>query len=61
MSEPRPTRRPEYFDTLYAADPDPWKFAASPYERAKYAHSARGTERECFVLRSDRGTLVKLS
>src|SRR6202046_5054927 len=36
MSEPRPTRRPEYFDALYAADPDPWKFAASPYERDKY-------------------------
>ena len=36
MSEPRPTLRPEYFDTLYTADPDPWKFATSPYERGKY-------------------------
>ena len=36
MSEPRQTLRPEYFDTLYAADPDPWKFATSPYERGKY-------------------------
>ncbi len=25
-----------YFDQLYAADPDPWHFATSAYERAKY-------------------------
>ena len=37
MSEPRQTLRPAYFDALYTADPDPWKFAASPYERDKYA------------------------
>jgi trans-aconitate methyltransferase len=37
MSESRQTLRPAYFDALYAADPDPWKFAASPYERDKYA------------------------
>jgi cyclopropane fatty-acyl-phospholipid synthase-like methyltransferase len=36
MSEPRPTLKPEYFDALYTADPDPWNFGASPYERAKY-------------------------
>jgi SAM-dependent methyltransferase len=29
--------RPETFDRLYAADPDPWRFATSPYEREKYA------------------------
>ena len=37
MSEPGQTLMPEYFDALYTADPDPWKFAASPYERDKYA------------------------
>jgi cyclopropane fatty-acyl-phospholipid synthase-like methyltransferase len=37
MSEPGETLLPEYFDALYTADPDPWKFAASPYERNKYA------------------------
>jgi trans-aconitate methyltransferase len=37
MSEPGQTLRPAYFDALYTADPDPWKFAASPYERDKYA------------------------
>ena len=28
---------PGYFDALYGADPDPWRFASSDYERAKYA------------------------
>ncbi|TNC15762.1 methyltransferase domain-containing protein [Methylobacterium terricola] len=28
---------PDYFDARYAVDPDPWNFAASPYERDKYA------------------------
>jgi cyclopropane fatty-acyl-phospholipid synthase-like methyltransferase len=37
MSEPGQTLLPEYFDALYTADPDPWKFAGSPYERDKYA------------------------
>lgn len=26
-----------YFESLYAGDPDPWRFASSPYERNKYA------------------------
>ena len=28
--------RPDYFEELYAADPDPWRFETSAYERAKY-------------------------
>lgn len=28
---------PGYFDDVYRANPDPWNFAASPYEAAKYA------------------------
>ncbi len=28
---------PGYFDALYGADPDPWRFASSDYERAKYS------------------------
>jgi SAM-dependent methyltransferase len=27
---------PQYFDQLYALDPDPWEFATNPYEAAKY-------------------------
>jgi SAM-dependent methyltransferase len=36
MSQSPPTLKPEYFDALYTADPDPWNFAASPYEQEKY-------------------------
>src|SRR5579863_8609060 len=31
-----PSLPASYFDALYAADPDPWGFAASDYERRKY-------------------------
>jgi hypothetical protein len=41
MSEPRQTLRPEYFGALDTADPDPWKFAVSPYERGKYTLTLR--------------------
>ncbi len=27
---------PSYFDAIYQTDPDPWKFATSEYESAKY-------------------------
>jgi SAM-dependent methyltransferase len=37
MSELRATLKPEYFDSIYTADPDPWNFADSPYEQGKYA------------------------
>ena len=36
MKERRSTLQPTYFDAIYAADPDPWKFASSPYEQDKY-------------------------
>jgi LmbE family N-acetylglucosaminyl deacetylase len=32
----KPSLGPAYFDALYAADPDPWQFATSAYEREKY-------------------------
>jgi len=31
------TIKPDYFDALYAADADPWRFRTSDYERDKYA------------------------
>jgi len=31
------TLDPNYFDDVYRANEDPWAFASSPYERAKYA------------------------
>lgn len=36
-ARPRQTLGAAYFRRLYAADPDPWSFATSAYERAKYA------------------------
>ena len=47
-----------YFDAIYAADADPWRFASSDYERAKYAatlaalprpHYARAFEIGCSI------------
>ena len=32
----RPRVEPAFFDRLYAEDADPWRFASSPYEAAKY-------------------------
>ena len=37
MSRRSQTIPPGYFEALYAADPDPWRFATSDYERDKYA------------------------
>jgi len=41
-----------YFDELYDAAPDPWGFAHSPYEAAKYSHTidALGSERAASAL-----------
>jgi SAM-dependent methyltransferase len=36
MSAERSSLPPAYFESLYAGDPDPWRFASSPYEREKY-------------------------
>ncbi len=30
---------PDYFEQLYREKGDPWRFASSPYEQAKYHHS----------------------
>lgn len=32
----KPSFTPEYFRAMYEADPDPWRFATSDYERRKY-------------------------
>ncbi|MGD0719661.1 MAG: SAM-dependent methyltransferase [Roseiarcus sp.] len=37
MSRSPRTLEPAYFDAIYRADPDPWKFASSAYEGDKYA------------------------
>jgi SAM-dependent methyltransferase len=45
MSGNRQTLEPAYFDALYASDPDPWNFAASPYEQDKYALTIKALPR----------------
>jgi SAM-dependent methyltransferase len=42
----------EYFEDLYREDDDPWKFATSPYEQAKYENTilALGDERAASAL-----------
>jgi len=39
MTRRQQTLPPDYFERLYAEHGDPWKFATSDYERAKYAHT----------------------
>ena len=58
MSRPAVRLEREYFEDLYEADPDPWGFEASDYERQKYARTlaaleqrryARGLEVGCSI------------
>jgi SAM-dependent methyltransferase len=39
MTRSKQTLSADYFEGLYGADSDPWKFASSDYEREKYAHT----------------------
>ena len=36
LTRPASSLPPGYFEAIYARDPDPWRFADSAYERAKY-------------------------
>lgn len=40
---------PNYFDELYASDPDPWQFATSDYERSKYAATLEALPRSRYA------------
>ncbi len=40
------TLPPDYFRAVYQANDDPWNFAASPYEQAKYAASLAALPQE---------------
>ena len=39
----------DYFEALYAADPDPWRFRTSDYERAKYADTVAALDGRRFA------------
>ena len=58
MSRPASSLPASYFEAIYQADPDPWRFASSEYEREKYratlaalpnAVYARGLEVGCSI------------
>ncbi len=40
------TLEPAYFDGIYAASGDPWRFASSAYELSKYALTLEALPRE---------------
>ena len=44
----RPRIEGRYFDDLYLAEHDPWRFETSPYERAKYEASLAALEGKRF-------------
>jgi len=38
-----------YFEALYTSDPDPWRFASSEYERAKYQQTIASLSRQRYA------------
>jgi cyclopropane fatty-acyl-phospholipid synthase-like methyltransferase len=43
------SRDAAYFERIYSGDPDPWQFASSPYEKAKYTASLEALTGRRFV------------
>lgn len=55
----RPTTLdPDYFKGMYATETDPWKFASSPYERAKYAATLKALPRPHYASALDVGCSI---
>lgn len=40
---------PDYFEQLYREKGDPWQFASSPYEQAKYRHSLQALPKDNYA------------
>ena len=59
-----PSQRSGYFDTLYAANPDPWGFETRDYERDKYAATLSALPRlrfaSCLEVGCSIGVLTEL-
>ena len=49
---------PRYFDDVYRANPDPWKFASSPYEAAKYAATLAALPRPLYASAFEAGCSI---
>ena len=48
----------DYFRGMYADDPDPWRFASSPYERDKYAATLAALPRARYASALDVGCSI---
>ncbi|GJD95775.1 class I SAM-dependent DNA methyltransferase [Methylobacterium iners] len=48
MTRRQATLPPDYFEGMYASDPDPWRFETSAYEREKYAATLASLPRESY-------------
>ena len=51
---------PSYFDERYTADPDPWQFATSAYEHAKYAATLDALPRDRYASALEVGCSIGL-
>jgi 2-polyprenyl-3-methyl-5-hydroxy-6-metoxy-1,4-benzoquinol methylase len=49
MTKSTRTLPPAYFDAVYAADPDPWRFSSSSYEKNKYAATIAALPKEVYA------------
>ena len=47
-----------YFDDVYSANPDPWAFASSPYEAAKYAATLAALPRAMYPAAFEAGCSI---
>lgn len=54
----KPTLAPDYFNALYAQNPDPWNFVAKPYEHQKYAATLAHLPREGYLSALELGCSV---
>lgn len=49
MTRSTRTLPPAYFDAVYAANSDPWRFSSSPYEKKKYAATIAALPKPAYV------------
>jgi SAM-dependent methyltransferase len=54
----KPTLPPDYFDSLYAGNSDPWNFETRPYEHEKYAATLQHLPRERYELALELGCSI---
>ncbi|MDX7951685.1 SAM-dependent methyltransferase [Lichenihabitans sp. Uapishka_5] len=58
MSRRRDTIEAGYFDALYSADPDPWRFRTSAYEHDKYRATIEALDRPRYAAALEVGCAI---